>query len=113
MLRNLGQRIRLLREQKGISLNAFAKELGVSSGYLSQLETGKTDTIPLHILDKLQLELGILPIESQSDEISQRFLSIRYQYEKILNKNPEAANYLLTTFENGIQFFLMNKKLER
>jgi len=30
MLKNLGQKIRLMREKKGISLNAFAKKLGIS-----------------------------------------------------------------------------------
>ncbi|NEY98659.1 helix-turn-helix domain-containing protein [Heyndrickxia shackletonii] len=45
MLKNLGQKIRLMSEKKGISLNPFAKALGISSGYLSQLETGKTKAV--------------------------------------------------------------------
>ena len=35
-----GQRIRELREQRGIMLKAMATELGVSSAYLSALEHG-------------------------------------------------------------------------
>lgn len=112
MLQNLGQRIRLMREQKEITLNSFAKELGVSSGYLSQLETGKTDTIPLKILEKLQDELAILPIENEMNEVSQRFSSLQHHYDKLLKKDPNAANYLLTMFENGLQFFLKVNKDE-
>ena len=59
MLENVGATIRMLRE-KGISLNNFAATLDVSAGYLSHLETGKTDNIPLRLLPKLQEELGYL-----------------------------------------------------
>ncbi|WP_026583990.1 helix-turn-helix domain-containing protein [Bacillus sp. J33] len=113
MLENLGQRIRLLRKQKGISLNVFAKELGVSSGYLSGLETGKTENIPLKVLEKLQEELAILPMETDDNEISHRFAAIRQHYDKLLEKDPEAANYLLSTFENGVRFFLLGSKEEQ
>ena len=37
----LGQRIRELREQRGVSLKEMAAALGVSSAYLSALEHGK------------------------------------------------------------------------
>jgi len=57
MLNNFGKRIRFLREQKGISLNEFAKKLIVSSGYLSNLETGKTETIPLSLLKNCKRNL--------------------------------------------------------
>ncbi len=37
----LGQRIRALREDRGLTLAAMAAELGVSGAYLSALEHGK------------------------------------------------------------------------
>ena len=53
MIQNLGQTIRNLRKQKGISLQNFAEQIEVSPGYLSNLETQKTDTISLTLLSKL------------------------------------------------------------
>ena len=38
----LGERIRELRELKKISLRQLAKEVGISAGYLSQLERNQT-----------------------------------------------------------------------
>ncbi|MCC2485916.1 helix-turn-helix domain-containing protein, partial [Bacillus pacificus] len=39
MITQLGQTIRNLRKQKGISLQNFAEQIEVSPGYLSNLET--------------------------------------------------------------------------
>lgn len=114
MWKNVGQRIRILREKEGITLNAFAKKLGVSSGYLSQLETGKTETIPLSLLEKLQEELGIFSIDHGVEENTAaifRFSKSRHRYEKLLALNPTAAEYLLKTFESGIEYFLRNTEM--
>jgi transcriptional regulator with XRE-family HTH domain len=106
MLEHFGERIRLLREKKGITLNEFAKELGVSPGYLSELERGKKERITFPVLEKLQDKLAILPIENVENEESHRFISLHQHYGKLMETNPEAASYLLSTFENGIQYFL-------
>lgn len=113
MFQNLGQQIRLLRERKGITLNAFAKELGVSTGYLSQLETGKTENISLKVLEKLQGELSILSLEKLDDETSYRFERIQQQYNTLLKNNPDAAEYLLSTFENGLDYFSKRKRASK
>jgi len=39
----VGSRIRCLREAQGVTLSAFAKRVGVSSGLVSQVERGLTD----------------------------------------------------------------------
>lgn len=39
--RDLGRRVRRIRRDRGLSLKALAMELGVSSGFLSLLESGK------------------------------------------------------------------------
>ncbi|WP_026584006.1 helix-turn-helix domain-containing protein [Bacillus sp. J33] len=113
MLKSFGQRIRCLRERKGVTLNAYAKQLGVSAGYLSNLETGKTETIPLSLLETLQKEFAIFPIASSDNEdvhLTDRFSSIQQQYQSLVPLNPEAAEYLLSSFENGIVYFLKEKK---
>ena len=40
-LRRLGERVRTLRNQRGMSRKALAKHAKVSERYLAQLETGK------------------------------------------------------------------------
>lgn len=42
-LSSVGARIRRLREAKGVTVTAFAKEVGVSAGLISQVERGLTD----------------------------------------------------------------------
>jgi len=107
MLQNIGQRIRTIRTNKGIGLNAFAETLNVSPGYLSNLETGKTDTIHLSLLQKLQDELNIIPIESEAtDESDFRLNHVQQQYKQLVQQYPEGARYLLETFEKGLDLLL-------
>lgn len=100
--------IRLARSKKGIGLNAFAKELGVSPGYLSNLETGKTETIQLSLLEKIQDELGILPIQQgmqSTDELDLRIQRIMNLLKEVENVQPELVDYLLSTVERGIDVY--------
>lgn len=109
MLEHIGQRIRTLRKQKGISLNAFAERLNVSPAYLSNLETGKTDTIQLSLLEKLQEELSLLPVEtthSIDSEFDIRIQHVMRQLKELEQKHPEVADYLLSTLERGVRLFL-------
>ncbi|KAB7704910.1 helix-turn-helix domain-containing protein [Bacillus aerolatus] len=107
MLYDLGQRIRTIRTNKGISLNAFAEKLGVSPGYLSNLETGKTNTIQLSLLEKLQTELHLFPFEKKSmDELDIRLTHANKKMKELQTQNPDAVKYLLSTLENGIELLL-------
>ena len=54
----LGRRIRLLRTYRGLSLQQFAAESGLSIGLLSQLERGLSSP-SLRTLDKLRQALGV------------------------------------------------------
>lgn len=113
-MKNLGQQIRLFRQQKGISLNSYAQELGVSPGYLSNLETGKTDTIQLSLLDKLQKELMLVPnvsnAETEHYEIELRLQRIKTLLIQLHKRQPDAVEYLLNTIEQGINVF-QNKRI--
>lgn len=104
MLEHLGQQIRQLRVRKGKGLNEFAKELHVSAGYLSNLETGKSDTIKLDILEKIQEELKVLPIDSTSS-FSQRMKRIEQHIIELEKKDPLYAEFLLQNIENSIEWF--------
>jgi len=110
MLNEIGFVIRKLRIQKGIGLNDFANILDVSAGYLSNLETGKTDTILLSVLDKIQKELNIFPIESLSkmetdSEFEYRVNRANSLLIQLHDKNKKQSEYLLTTIEQGIEVF--------
>lgn len=110
-MKNLGQQVRRVREIKEISLTDYANHLGVSAGYLSNLETGKTETIQLSLLDRLcqELNLSLTPNQTDGEEdldLETRFQRIHRLLLLLKNESPEAAEYLLTTFEKGIELFL-------
>lgn len=104
---NFGQQLRQIRQQKGFGLNEFAKEIGVSPAYLSNLETGKTQTIQLEVLNRLQQELHMIITKDVSgndhtlwrtDRISELLLDLQ-------RTNPSAADYLMTMVEQGVELF--------
>ncbi|MBG9597726.1 XRE family transcriptional regulator [Bacillus mycoides] len=105
MINELGKHIRTLRNQKGIGLNTFAKQLGVSPAYLSNLETGKTDTIQLSLLQKLQDELQLITMDNFSliqDETKYRIARASSLLHSLMQQNEEFGYYLLETLEKGI-----------
>lgn len=75
MLRNLGQRIRQLRKEKGITLVELSKKTGVAQATLSRIETGvMTGTLESHerIAEVIGIGLAELytGVDSRYDEIS-------------------------------------------
>ncbi|MEH6978850.1 MULTISPECIES: helix-turn-helix domain-containing protein [Bacillus] len=105
MINELGKHIRTLRNQKGIGLNTFAKQLGVSPAYLSNLETGKTDTIQLSLLQKLQDELHLITMDNFSliqDETKYRIARASALLHILIQQNEAFGYYLLETLEKGI-----------
>ncbi|MCX2829457.1 helix-turn-helix transcriptional regulator [Bacillus pseudomycoides] len=105
MIHELGKHIRTLRTQKGIGLNTFAKQLGVSSAYLSNLETGKTDTIQLSLLQKLQDELHLITMDNSlliQDEIKYRITRASTLLHNLIQQDKALGYYLLETLEKGI-----------
>lgn len=113
MFQEIGQRIRILRKQKGIGLNTFAANLGVSPGYLSNLETGKTDTIQLSLLESIDKELTLFPTDdtdlTQGNEFDFRVKRNSELIKKLQKSRPAEAEYLISIFEQGIDLF--NKDL--
>ncbi|KIV62492.1 Helix-turn-helix domain protein [Bacillus mycoides] len=105
MINEIGKHIRTLRTQKGIGLNTFAKQLGVSPAYLSNLETGKTDTIQLSLLQKLQDELQLITMDNFSliqDETKYRITRASTLLHNLIQQDEALGYYLLETLEKGI-----------
>jgi len=55
----LGEKIRELRAERGMSSGELAKESGVSRAYLWQLETGGKDKPSFDVLQRLASALGV------------------------------------------------------
>lgn len=55
-----GQRLRDLRRQKSITLASMAKILGVTTSYLSQIETGKKPPSSIAMVDHICAILGLI-----------------------------------------------------
>lgn len=104
MILDIGSRIRTIREKKGISLNKFAKIIGVSSGYLSNLESGRTNTVNLEVLNIIQTELNIMPIEEHS-ELSERIQRIERDLVNLNQDKPEMVQFILHNIEESIHYF--------
>lgn len=108
-LKHLGKQIREIRIRRGIGLNEFAKILDVSSGYLSNLETGKSDTIKLDVLEKIQAKLKILPLETTSN-FSERLKRIEQQLADLEKKDALYTEYLIQNLEHSIEWFNKSKE---
>lgn len=71
----VGEIIRAKREEKKIPLVAFAEELGISPGYLSQIENGVKKNPNLDILLKITQRLDVdLTMLLGVDEIAENYL---------------------------------------
>jgi transcriptional regulator with XRE-family HTH domain len=111
MITEIGQRIRTLRKKCGYNLNELANKLGVSAGYLSNLETGKSETIQLSLLQQLQDEFAIFNLETikvieEDEDFELRLLHINHLLRMINKENPDQSAYLLSIVEKGSDLFL-------
>lgn len=78
-MKRFGEKLRALREQRGLTLRQLAASLGVSNGYISRMETGnKTPNIAMLVkiaiffdADVNQLVKDELELESELPPTSQ------------------------------------------
>jgi transcriptional regulator with XRE-family HTH domain len=109
-----GLRLRTLREQRGVSLNTVARFVGVSAGYLSNLESGKTEHISFTTLNGIYdvLKMGICPfcnqVVSESPEnlnhadLALRVDLIHQVMTSMINSDPEFLKQIVNLLENGL-----------
>jgi len=62
LLINIGNLIKEKRRLKGYSTQELAEKLGVSAGFINNLENGKNDSFNLHLLGNLCSLLDVSPI---------------------------------------------------
>ncbi|WP_144517753.1 helix-turn-helix domain-containing protein [Bacillus sp. FDAARGOS_235] len=114
MVKNLGATIREYRKRKGITLNSFAETLNVSPGYLSNLETNKTDTIQLSLLSQIQKELNIFEDDSYISDLAtypnRRVAELFHKITQIQESNPQAFDFWLNTLEEALNIYHTDKE---
>ncbi|USK32541.1 helix-turn-helix domain-containing protein [Bacillus sp. F19] len=115
MFRDIGEQIRHARNIKGIGLNDFAQKIGVSPAYLSNLETGKTDTISIFSLDNLNKELNLFPInqmkfEELTLESDERTNEVFLSLFQLQNEDRETFDHVLLLIEQALKIVSVNKK---
>lgn len=71
-----GPKVRLLREQRGMTLDACARELGLSGSYLSQIETNQRP-VTARVLIALSKTFQLDPREFDTDDESRLIADLR------------------------------------
>jgi transcriptional regulator with XRE-family HTH domain len=92
-MNNIGKKIKTLRKEKGISGSFLAKFIGMSKGYLSEIESGKRVNLSVAMLKKISSALDIKQ-EYLSDEgtiinplLSENVLIEKFKKLNLLNQN--------------------------
>lgn len=57
-MENIGNRLHKIRNDSGLTFQAFADEIGTSAGYLSNIEKGKKK-ISIEIIQALRIQFGV------------------------------------------------------
>ena len=71
----IGERIRFIRKQRNMTIDALAKSVGVTRQTISRYETGAIIEIPRNKLEKIAEELGV-----------------KYEYKKIHRRQAFLQN---------------------
>ena len=86
----VGKRIRILRQDKGISVTELAEQVDVSKSYLSHIETGTVDNPTFKVLEKLADSLNVSLEELFSEQTeSEKRPSIAFGHPSIFDEMAE------------------------
>ena len=97
---NIGEKIRELRKERGISVEAFAGKLGVSKTTVYRYEDATIEKIPLQVFEKICSILNVsaaelmgnVPRQGEMDKLPGPFDNARDAMEFII-KTPTLAAY--------------------
>lgn len=91
----IGERIKAIRQSKKISVDAIAKELGVSKTTIYRYEDSSIEKIPVNVFDKLCSILGVTPAELMGNTMTEPEKNI-FIPEKFVNAQ-DAMEFLIKT----------------
>jgi transcriptional regulator with XRE-family HTH domain len=99
MQQHLGETIRKYRNKKGYTITQLADSLNVSTGLISNIETNKTDSFQLVLLNKIIKKLDIPICELN-------LFTEPYPVLKFLNNNSDDLNKIKANIETLINAFI-------
>lgn len=116
-MNEIGLYIKTMRQQRGVDIMDFARELGVSPDYLSNLESGKTRTLQLEIINKLQNEFQMIETNEVEPDIGHdvgaRIEHLALSLRALHEHDPKAAEYLIGVVEQGFEWMISTGKLQQ
>lgn len=100
---SIGQRIKMMRTQQGLSIDDLAYRLSKNRTTIYRYENGDIENLPLGILDSLANALNTTPAylmgwNSNTDDISDEDTGLKMKHVEMWRK--EFEGYLLTEEEN-------------
>lgn len=102
MLKNLGQRIRKIRKEKGITLVDIAKRTGVAQATLSRIETGTMmGTVDSHEKIAEALGIGLAELYSGVDKRYEQISHLAKDAERKVTKQSKDYRIELLTQESS------------
>ena len=109
-LRVLGQRVRELRGERGLTLQALAEQCGVSVSMLSSVERGdKAATVV--VLDKIATGLGARLTDLLIQDVDPRFVVRRADQQDVADEPGGWRRTILTPVVPGVNFELVRSSL--
>ena len=111
-LRDLGERVKRARQDRGLSQSDLAEILGISDAYVSKIELGK-NAMTVTVLAKLSGALGVSTdwlIRNQTREAQQ--ITITELEEMFKGCTPSEQNTLLKLLQQMIATLHEHKKSE-
>jgi DNA-binding XRE family transcriptional regulator len=95
-LGQLGQRVRMARTRRGLSIAALADKVGVNRNTLNALELGKPGvclTVFLSVLWVLGLERTLDPVADPDTDLHGKALEVSRQPKRVRKRQSSADDY--------------------
>ena len=94
----LGERIRRVRQERGLGLRETAKRIDISATYLSRIENCQESSPPA---EKVIRELADL-LEDNFDELMQLAGRVPEDVEHVIKTDPDMPTFLRTAREKNV-----------
>ena len=107
-MEKIGKYLRLIREEKGLSLRKLGEMIDVSHNRLGKFERGE-EKPSIEMIEKIESVLGILidnckEIENEINSLLDEFLEAQFHNQKVLDEFEERINSKRKTYENHLAF---------
>jgi transcriptional regulator with XRE-family HTH domain len=97
----IAQQVRLLRSERGLSLDALSTQSGVSRSMLSLIERGETSPTAV-VLDKLAAGLGV-PLASLFDDPARKAEPVSRHADQVTWRDPHSGYLRRNVSPEGFQ----------